>query len=216
MKKNRFTIVLGIVLAGVAVYLIFRNTSNTTREELRDFTIKDTASITKFFIADRSGHSVTLERQPDKSWIVNGKYQARQEGIDLLMDACRKMTVRTHVAKAAYNNVVKELASSGIKCEIYQDNSNTPTKVYYVGGSTQDVQGTYMMQENSTVPGRGGRPGGTGGMTPRYSASERDWRATTVFAYKPLDIKSVSITYANSPDNSFVLERSGNSFSVTN
>jgi hypothetical protein len=216
MKKNRFTIILGVVLAATAIYLIFKNTNSTTREELSDFTIKDTASITKFFIADRSGHSVTLERQSDKTWMVNGKYNARQQGVDLLMDACRKMTVRTHVAKAAYNNVIKELASSGIKCEVYQNNSNKPSKVYYVGGSTQDVMGTYMMQENSTVPFIMEIPGFNGYMTPRYSAVENDWRATTVFSYKPQEIKSVSITYSNAIDNSFVLEQNGNSISVTN
>src|SRR5437867_2402031 len=119
MRKNRFTIILGIVLAAAAFYLIFKNTSSSNREELRDFSIKDTASITKFFLADKSGHSATLERQPDKTWMVNGKFPARQEGIDLLMDACKKITVRTHIAKAGYNNVIKTLASTGIKCEIY-------------------------------------------------------------------------------------------------
>jgi hypothetical protein len=215
MKKNKLIILFGILLTAIALYLIFQNTSSSSREELRDFTIQDTASITKFFIADRSGHSVTLERQTDNSWTVNGKYPARQEGIDLLMDVCRKVTVRTRVAKAAYNNILKTLATTGIKCEIYQDNNKKPSKVYYVGGSTQDVLGTYMMQENSTVPFIMEIPGFNGYLTPRYSTIEKDWRATTVFSYKPQDIKSISIMYSNAPQNSFVIERTGNLFSVS-
>jgi hypothetical protein len=214
MKRNRLTILLGIILAAVAVYLIFKNTGSSTREELRDFSVKDTASITKFFIADRSGHSVTLERQADNTWMVNNKYPARQEGIDLLMDVCYKISVRTRVGKAAYNNIIKTLATTGIKCEIYQDNSNKPSKVYYVGGSTQDVLGTYMMQENSTVPFVMEIPGFNGYLTPRYSAIEKDWRATTVFNYRPEEIKSVAVNYTNGSENSFVIERNQNSFSV--
>jgi hypothetical protein len=215
MRKNRFTIILGIGLAAIAIYLIFTNTSSSNREELNDFSIKDTASITKFFIADRRGHSSTLERQPDKSWMVNGKYPARQPGIDLLMDVCLKIKVRTHIAKAAYNNVIKELASTGIKCEIYQNNSSKPSKVYYVGGSTQDVLGTYMMQEKSSVPLIMEIPGFNGYLTPRYSALENDWRETTVFQYKPEEIKSVSIVYSNELEKSFMIERNGNSFRVS-
>src|SRR5205085_319031 len=90
-----------------------------------------------------------------------------------------------------------------------------PTKVYYVGGSTQDVLGTYMMQENSTVPLIMEIPGFNGYLTPRYSAMEKDWRATTVFSYKPEEIKSVSITYNSNPEKSFLLSHDGNKFSVT-
>jgi hypothetical protein len=214
MKKNRLTIIFGIALAAIALYLIFSNTSSSNRKELTDFSIPDTASITKFFIADRGGHNVTLERQADKTWTVDGKYPARQEGIDLLMDVCMKIKVRTHVAKAAYNNIIKELASTGIKCEIYQNKNSKPSKVYYVGGSTQDVLGTYMMQENSSVPFIMEIPGFNGYLTPRYSAIEKDWRNTAVFSYKPEEIKSVLVVYTNSPEKSFLLEHNGNSFSV--
>jgi hypothetical protein len=203
-----------MLLAAIAFYLIFTNSGISTREELRDFSVKDTASITKFFIADRSGHSVTLEKQPDNTWTVNGKYPARQEGIDLLMDACYKIAVRTRVGKAAYNNIVKNLAATGIKFEVYQDNSKKPSKIYYVGGSTQDVLGTYMMQENSTVPFVMEIPGFNGYLTPRYSAIEKDWRATTVFNYMPEEIKSVAVNYTNASQNSFVIERNQNSFSI--
>jgi hypothetical protein len=215
MKKSTLTIIFGIALAATAVYLVFKNSGSSSRKELSDFKIQDTASITKFFIADRSGHNVTLERQPDNSWTVNGKHTARQEGIDLLMDVCKKVTVRTHVAKAAYNNILKNLATTGIKCEIYQNNSKKPSKIYYVGGSTQDVLGTYMMQENSSVPFVMEIPGFNGYLTPRYSALEKDWRAKIVFSYKPEEIKSISVAYTNVPGNSFLIEKSNNLINVS-
>jgi hypothetical protein len=215
MKKNKIIISIAIILAALAVYLILNKTGQVARKELRDFTVKDTSSITKFFIADRSGHSVTLEKQDDNNWTVNKKYEARRDGINLLLDACMKMKVRTHVAKSAYNTTIKSLATTGIKCEIYQDNSLTPSKIYYVGGSTQDVLGTYMMLENSSVPFVVEIPGFNGYLTPRYSAMEKDWRATTVFRYQPDEIKSISLVYPNTPENSFVIEKNGSSYHVT-
>src|SRR5258706_8580783 len=152
MKKNRSVFIVTIVFVTIAAFLIYRNKGGTIRKEDRDFAVKDTASVTKIFLADRSGNSVTLERQPDGVWMVNNKYRARKEGIDLLLDCFKGISVQTRVAKAAYNSVVKELSSTGIKCEIYVNHKDKPLKVYYVGGSTNDILGTYMMLENSTVP----------------------------------------------------------------
>ena len=58
--------------------------------------------------------------------------------------------MRSPVPKAAFNNVIKQIATSGTKVEIYQG-KDKPSKTYYIGGATLDHQGTYMILETEGV-----------------------------------------------------------------
>jgi hypothetical protein len=215
MKNIRINFLIAILLVGGASYFIFRNNFSTVRKEDRDFSIEDTAAVTKIFLADKNNHSVTLERTVTGQWILNGKEKTRQQGVDLILDCLKKIRVQSRVPKNTYNTIVKELSTTGIKMEVYLSNEDKPFKVYFIGGSTQDVLGTYMMLENSTVPFVTEVPGFTGYLTPRFSPVERDWLIHEMFNLTPDEIKNVSIEYANQPEKSFMLERTGNSYRVT-
>ncbi len=211
MKKNRVTLLVAFLLIAAASFFIIRNNSSTFRKEDRDFAIADTSSITKLFIADRNTNSVTLERKSAGEWMLNSKHEARQQGINLILDCLKKIRVQSRIPKNSYNTIIKELSSSGIKFEVYTNNSSEPTKVYFIGGSTQDVLGTYMMLSNSTVPFITEMPGFSGYLTPRFSPKERDWRIPVMFRLQREEIKSVTLEYQNRPEKSFMLEMNGNS-----
>lgn len=215
MKNVRVNFLIAFLLVGIACYFIFRNNFSTVREEDRSFAVEDTASVTKIFLADRNNHSVTLERRGPGEWVLNGKSETRQKGVALILDCLKKIRVQSRVPKNSYNTVVKELSTTGVKMEVYLNGSVRPDKVYFIGGSTQDVLGTYMMLENSSVPFITEVPGFNGYLTPRFSPVERDWLIPTVFDLKPEEIKSVSLEYANQPSKSFLIEREGGSFRVS-
>ncbi len=214
MKKNKSVFTIAVALALIAALLFYRTKNGTIKQELMDFAVEDTASITKIFLADRNGHSVILERQDASYWTVNNKFRARQEAVKILLACIKNVRVKTRVAKAAYNNVIKGLAAEGIKCEIYQNGEDKPIRVYYVGGSTADVLGTFMLIENSTLPFITEIPGFQGYLTPRYQPFEKDWRETTVFDYSPEQIKTISIHYYYTPQQSFTAELSGNGYKI--
>ncbi len=215
MKKNKNILTIALVLALIAVVLVYRTRNGTIKAELQDFAVNDTASITKIFLADRNGHSVILERKNQTSWMVNSKYKVRKEAIKTLLSSVKNVRVKTRVAKAAYNGVIKGLAAEGIKCEIYLNDEDKPAKVYYVGGSTADVLGTFMMIENSSLPFVMEIPGFRGYLTPRFQPYEKDWRETTVFDYNPEDLKSISIKYFHDPAQSFSIDLSGNQVRIS-
>jgi len=214
MKKNRLNLIIAVVLGGIAVYFLFRNNFSTVRKEERDFAIEDTASVTRIFIADRNSNTVTLDRKGPGEWQLNGKYETRQKSVGFILDCLKKIRVQTRVPKNSYNTVIKELSSTGIKLEVYQNKEEKPVKTYFIGGSTQDVLGTYMMLSNSTVPFVTEVPGFTGYLTPRFSPAERDWRIPEMFNLPPSEIRSVTIEYLTQPGNSFTVERTGNSYRV--
>jgi len=176
--------------------------------------VKDTASITKIFIADRNGNQVTLEKQQNKSWLLNNKYEPRPDLLKLLLDGIYKIDVRNRVAKAAYNNVVKALATSGIKCEIYLNGSDKPFKTYYVGGQTEDALGTFMIIDKSSMPFVTEIPGFNGYLTPRYSANTEAWRQPILFQTPPTEMKALTVSYSNYPDKSFTIRSDNGKYKV--
>jgi hypothetical protein len=214
---KRSTLYLLLVVAAFAVlatWLVLKNRNATLRKELRDFAVTDTASITKIFLADRNKNKILLERKSAFEWTVNGTDKARQAGINQLLATVKNVAVRTRVAKSYYNLTLKDLATTGIKCEIYQDDAGTPMKVYYVGGSTQDILGTYMMLEESSVPFITEIPGFNGYLTPRYTTNLNDWRDRSVFSFRMEELLSLQIQYPALPTHSFRIDQENSRFVI--
>lgn len=214
MKRNRIAIILVIILAAVCAWFIINRGNGTIKRTLRDFAVADTASITKIFLADKDGNTVTLERQPSSQWLLNGKYFARPDAIKTLLYTINKLDVKEPVGKNAQDNVIKLLATTAIKCEIYQNNKLT--KAYYVGTETTDQSGTYMILIDIETMKPSAKafvtyiPGFEGYMTTRYFTEERGWRDRTVFHYIPSDIKSVKMEAPSNPEQSYELNVLGN------
>lgn len=179
MRSNKLLLVLLVVLIAVAAVIYFNNDKGATIDDIEgaksEFGVEDTSSITKIFIADAKGETVTLERKKD-NWLVDGKYNARPDNIRLLMKTFGRIKVRMPVPKAARNNIITSLATEAIKVEIYQGDKQ-PSKTYYVGGPTSDHQGTYMLLETegvkSTVPFITHIPGFYGYLTARFFCRSR-------------------------------------------
>ena len=204
MKKNKTILLVALLMAIVAALLIyFKSYKGTIREELKDFAISDTSSITKIFLADKKGKQVLLEKIAPGDWKVNGKFTARRDAINTLLYTMKNLEVKSPVARSAYNNVIKNMASKAIKTEIYQQGELT--KTYYVGEPAADQLGTFMMLENSSAPFIMQIPGFDGYLTTRYFTSESDWRDRTIFRYKPEDIASISVEHFFATDRSFTL-----------
>src|SRR5688572_26297176 len=208
MKKNTILLIVVLALAAAGSWYYFNNKRSTISEALRDFGVKDTGSITKLFLANKSGQQTLLEKQPDGDWLMNGKYLARPDAMQTLLETIHNVEVRSPVAKAAYNNVIRNIAANAIKVEIYNDQGKL--KTYYVGGPTQDQMGTFMYLENSTVPFIIHIPGFDGYLTPRYIANETEWRVKTVFRLGDGKLKSLTVSDFIQTDRSFSLNRNQN------
>lgn len=219
MKKNWKVLAGVVVIAIIAVWFYFNNSSGTIKESLRDFAIKDTSSVTKIFLANKTGNTILLERANAGEWKLNEKYIARTELVKVLLKTMKILEVKQPVQKAARENVLKKLASTGTKVEVYS--GEDLIKLYYVGGETQDQLGTFMLLadektgENSSIPFVMYIPGFEGYLSSRYSCNLLDWRDRSIFKYTPIDIKSIKVENSEKPEDGFELNvLSVNNFSV--
>jgi hypothetical protein len=214
MKKNKnlFGILILLVLLLVTGYLVTKNSTGTLKKELTNFAVKDTAAITKIFMADKQNHTILLERQSPGTWLLNKKYMARKDAVNTLLSTMKDLSVKAPVAKGAFDNVVKHLATSSVKVEIYI--GDKLEKVYYVGHNTQDYSGTFMMLENSSTPFVMWIAGFEGYLGARYFLEEESWKSTVLYSYPVSTIRSLKIEYPNKPRLSFELDFNGSTLSL--
>ncbi|MEJ5266846.1 MAG: DUF4340 domain-containing protein [Bacteroidales bacterium] len=204
MKKTNIILLIIVVLVGLISLIVYYSQNKDTARVYRDFAIEDTASINKIFLADKQGKTITLERK-DGYWMVNNKYKARRDLIDILLTTIKNLEVTMPVPESKLDFVLRSIAAYGIKTEIYQNNKLV--KTYYVGGAPENNIGTYMILEGSEVPFVVSIPGFSGFLTIRYNTEINEWREKIIFNYKIEDIYQVKIHYPDQPENSFIAVR---------
>jgi hypothetical protein len=219
MKKNRSSLIIIVILVLVSLYFVFfRNGFSTLSQKDNDFAVQDTAAITKIFMADKDSRTITLTRVKGGTWQVNGLYGVRADAINTLLYTIKMVAVKNIIDPNGVDNVIRTMASGGVKVEIYQGDKRV--KVYFVGGPTQDQTGTYMLlanpstEENVKQPYIVYIPGFDGYLTTRYFVKLDDWRDRTVFQYYPYAMRSVRVVYPQA-DSGFQINILGkNRFSL--
>ena len=219
MRKNRVTLIITLILLLAAAALVITNSYTTLKKDVSDFSVKDTAIVTKIFLADKNNNEVTLTRSADGTWMVDGKYPAQQAKISFFLKTLMDLEVRSPVPLAARNNVLKRMAVLAKKIEIYQvvpriNLFNTIrlfpaeklTKTYYIGDVTQDNQGTFMLMEGAEEPYIVHIPGFRGFVSTRYSTARSDWRDYTVFKTQLNEIQSIKVEFPLQPEQSYQVD----------
>lgn len=224
MKKRGtlFILLTLLALTVTSVYLYFSKARLTTVDkDARNFSFKDTASITKIFIADKEGDQSTLIRTKN-GWVVNNKYPCRSEAILNLMEVIKHVDIKSPVPKEAQQGVIRVMATRAVKVEIYAGDERV--RQYYVGHETQDSEGSYMLLsdpesgKNYEQPYACFIPGFIGYLRPRFIAKENEWRDRLVINYTPPQIKEIKVQHLDYPrDSSFTIELMGtNQFKLKN
>lgn len=215
MKKYIPLVIIIVVLGGALGWYIWRQAHAVAPENA--YAVKDEQKITKIILVDTQKNKIELNKV-NGVWIVNGKFPARGELIQSLLQVITRVTILCPVARAAHDNIIREMIERNIKVDIYTG-GNDPVKTYYVGGPSPDGEGTYMlMEKNGQLAERPDItyiPGVRGYLAPRYSTDEENWRGRVLFNYTEAQIKRVEVEYPDDEQSSFIINRVANdSFTV--
>ncbi len=222
MRKNRTLVITTFVLAALAVILVYTKTNTTLNPKISEFTVKDTATVTKIFMADKSNQKVLLERNANGTWKLNSNYTALQENVNTLLQTFANIEVREPVAKAGRDNILKMMSAKSTKVEIYQQRfrisfgklklfpHNKLTKTYYIGDATMDNAGTYALMEDANTPVVIYMPGLRGFVATRFSTLESDWRVHTIFNKRLPDIDNIRVEFVDQPNESYTVVNENN------
>lgn len=204
MRKTLVYIaILGIL--GYGVWFFLFNEKDVFNSNEAGFTVKDTSAINRIFLADNNGEGVSLQRT-DSGWIVNDNYKAIPARVNLLLETIHEQMPMYPVPESAHNNVVKMMAGTATKVELYDRNGGT-MRVFYVGGQANNNTGTYMLMEGAKRPYVVQMPVFQGYVAPRYSVQLKEWRDRTVTDIPADELKKVALNNVNEPLNSFTMSR---------
>lgn len=212
MKKRWPLLLVFLGLAAVAWWLWRGNTGSTISGPLTDFAIQDTASVDRIFIAEKTGGTADLRRTPN-GWTVNGM-PAKDFNVNLLLKTFKRVELRAPVPKAMEPNVLRVMAGTAKKVEIYQGGSK-PSKIWWVGGSTTNHYGTYMVLEipgigRSSVPYEMGMAAFTGVLNTRFHTIIDDWRSSRVTFYPKLaEVSQVDLEIPGDPEMGYRIRFGG-------
>lgn len=205
MKKNNLILLLLFVILGSAAYYFIKTKDNSTSRNSDNwdmqFSIPDIKKISRIFILDRQGRKAQLDLHKGK-WLFNGQHPARLDGIRTLLETLQKLTVKFIPTNAAVPGMMQDLATNGIRVEVF-DGDGKSLKAFYVGGVTADDRGTYMIMEGSKQPYVMHLPYFEGTLRTRFMVREDDWRDRSIFAEKPEEIEQISIEYPQYQSMSF-------------
>ena len=179
---------------------LLRFNNDYSSNALRSFHIRDTASITKVFFADKKNNTLTLERK-NGIWTVNQSIDARHDAVKLLLETLYSMRVKMPVAISAREEIFRKMAGKSIKVEVYSNNNKL--KTFYVGGVTQDNFGSYMLLEDSDTPYILEIPGFRGFISSRFSTQIKNWRSSVLIGEKWEEIKEIEINLKKHPNQAF-------------
>jgi hypothetical protein len=201
-KSLIFIAILILLVLGIFQFSRAKNEPTSTSKEEIDFSYQEVDKLSRIFFANKSGKYIDLKKLEDGKWMLNNKYTAWQKKVDfLLYETFKKVRVKGAAPKPAVDNIIKRMAITGIKVELYSSDTSTPDQVYYIGGTTPDQLGTYFWAEGSTTPYVTYVPGFTGYLNSRFDLQPRNWISRTIFAYDKSDIQSIGVSYKNQACN---------------
>jgi len=198
------------------------NSKSTTIEQ--NYHMENIATIVKIEIEDKIGNKIVLDKKNDTLWTVNKDYECNQRIMEGFLETLANMRIREAVPKAAVNNVVKSLATSGKVANIYTEDylinwgfvrlfkRTNLNRTYFVGYETQDRMGTYMLKKGERTPNVMYIPIFRGYISTRFSTTADDWKSHNIFRYKQSEIKQLSIDIPNQKSQSFALVNNGKGF----
>ena len=218
-KKNIISIVIIAILVIITGILIGNNRYlSSLRDDAYDFTVYDTASVTRLFFADKSGNQVELERYVT-AWMVDNEYYANQTMVNEMLYTLKRMRIKMPVSIKKSDNIVTRMSGTNTKVEVYQQlprinlfnkvklfYHETLSKVFYIGDVTQDNQGTYVLKEGGDKVYIVHLNGFRGSVSSRFTANPIDWRNHIIFNSNISDIESLKLEINNDPDNGFIIK----------
>lgn len=221
-QKNLIGLLSIIILITISLVVVFSQKSSTIEQ---NFHIKDTNKITKIVIEDREKNISKVVKQ-DSIWMVNDKFQASPLMVSTMLETLREMRIREPVAKAAHENIIKQLSARNTRIDVYTESyfinlgfiklfkREKLEKSIYIGNETMDNTGTFMLIKGTENPCVIHIPNFRGYLSSRFTAVENDWKMHTIFKYKPQEIASIKVEIPDYPQEGFELYAEENTFHI--
>ena len=197
MKQNKRIKLLTItfLITGLfAGYIVLKNTSWSTTEATKLDLAIDSTSLKKLTLIHNN--QTTVLTKSETGWMVNEKYNARKNLIQLLFVGLTKSELKRPIASENKEKVITILKQNGTLVKTVDGNN---TNSFYIASNDNDANSSYYMKEGDAEPYIIFVPGFSGDMANLFKMSEVNWRSKVLFNSTPISLQNISISYPSIP-----------------
>ena len=112
----------------IVISLCFYSCRNE-KVDHKDFAISNTEEVTKIIMSDKSGNKIKIDRGMHQ-WTINQKYKVWERQIDYTLGVMKDIRVKSSVSEQKMNYVIKNIATSGVKVEVFNKDGKRSNKKF--------------------------------------------------------------------------------------
>ena len=203
-----------LIILGAAFFLADKEDAGSAYPDYEgNFAVENIEDVHHIVLTHGRERQIDLKRT-SSGWIVNDGYKARMSSVEPLLEVIRSIEIKYIPPKAAVEHITWDIAAHGIQADIYDD-KGTLLKSYYVGGATFDDLGTHVRMADSDQPFVTHIRSMDGSFRPRFNLTLDEWRDRRFLNIDPDQIDRVEVQYPRQKSQSFILQNTGNSYTVS-
>lgn len=218
MQRTRPLLIITILLAIVALVLFVISSDNTSDKNISEFSVEDTASISKIILTAKHKQSIVLERKDSSSWKLNKEHVANNEAILVMLSTITNLEVKEIVPRHIQEQVIQDINKNSTTVEIYQQKYllkigafsffpfERKLKTFLIGESNENDDGILAKMEKSDIPVILFKPVQEIFVSSPFSVREEDWKIHTIFNKDIEEIQNVKVEFFEEPEESFEVE----------
>ncbi len=209
-KRNIRLLILLLVITMVTAFVYWRGKdSNSSRVDKTIFTVQDLQSVNEVTLESDTG-KIELKYNGSR-WMVNGRYAADRQLIELLFATLQQAEPKRAVANAWRDSISQVLKNSGVKVSLVSEGKTL--KSFYAGGNPQKTQAYFQLSSGGdpyivTIPGYRVYTAGV------FELNENGWREKRVFNFNWRNFKDLKVFSRLHPQQDFTVEFTGQYFGI--
>jgi hypothetical protein len=199
-KKRNIHLIISLVILLVATVVAYWFSDNDQHEKFDKniFRVQDYKNINKIILESRNG-KVELKFNGTR-WLVNDKYDADRNLIDILFATLQQVEPKRPVASSLKDSLSIVMESNGVKVSLLS--SDKTEKVFIASGNQQKTQ-AYFKEANDDTPYIMVIPGYRVYASGILELDESSWRDKRIFNFNWQNFKSLTATIPSKPDQNF-------------
>ena len=214
MKKNGILIILFILLAVIAYYLVNQkgNTKYSDLTKDRLFKVEDMSTVGKISLKHQKYPTIVFNKDGNV-WRMNNGSEVSEFTFNDFLSLLNKVDINYIPAKAMSEAIIKDLPKNGIDIKIWNTDGEL-IRDYIVGSEMADASGTPFMVRGASQPYVMRIPGFVGSIRTRLVKEMNEWESKDIYTYKSENIESVDVLYHRDQEASFKIQKDGEDYLV--
>jgi hypothetical protein len=209
-KATIRNILLFILLTVILFYIIkgeypFGNDNSS-------FAVEQQKEITRIELS-QGNNRLSLEKE-GAGWLVNGKNNARRNGIQFILGIIKEMKIKSPVTPELFNSEISENGINPVKVSVYEN--RRLLRSFLVYRTRSNAYGNIMKIRERSKPFIVHVPGYEGDIGSAFILNELYWQPFILFNLLPSEIASVKVENFSDTSTSFLIINNNRRFVVSN